>query len=121
MTPTIAVIDAPVVDPVRVLLILLRCKASRFLIHCRDSRYREPLHPAEPTRSAPIKQIIDADGQSLNVGVPGSGRANQETRGHGRVFRHNVTGSQSSLSSAAEPTYRVPTRILRLEKLAMLV
>src|SRR6516225_12425905 len=41
-------------------------------------------------RSAPIKQIIDADGQSLNSGVPGSERVNQETRSHGRVFQPNV-------------------------------
>src|SRR6516225_2577611 len=41
-------------------------------------------------RSAPIKQIIGADGQSLNVGVSGSERVNQETRGHGRVFQPNV-------------------------------
>src|SRR6516162_4327626 len=40
--------------------------------------------------SAPIKQIIDADGQSLNVGVPGSERVNQETRSDGRVFQPNV-------------------------------
>jgi hypothetical protein len=92
----------------------------------RDAEHDHAVHERSKSghhggRGAPIKQKIDADGQSLNVGVPGSGRANQETRGHGRVFRHNVTGSQSSRSSAAEPTYRVPTRILRLEKLAILV
>jgi hypothetical protein len=37
-------------------------------------------------RSAPIKQIIDADGQSLNVGVPGSERVSTRKPGATVVF-----------------------------------
>ena len=71
MTPTIAVIDAPVVDPVRVLSILLRCKASRFLIDCRDSRYREPLNPAEPATANALNVGNFPGTQSQHVGSAG--------------------------------------------------
>ena len=70
MTPTIAVIDAPVVDPVRVLSILLRCKASRFL-NCRDSRYGEPLNPAEPATANALNVGNFQGTQSQHVGRAG--------------------------------------------------
>src|SRR5215469_9106789 len=70
VTPTIAVIDAPVVDPVRVLSILLRCKASRFL-NCRDSRYGEPLNPAEPATANALNVGNFQGTQSQHVGRAG--------------------------------------------------
>ena len=39
--------------------------------------------------SAPIEQIVDPDGQSLNFGVARSERVNQEARRHRRVFQPN--------------------------------
>src|SRR5215475_7771098 len=41
-------------------------------------------------RRAPIEQIVDSDGQSLNVGVVDRKRVNKETRGHCRALQPNV-------------------------------
>jgi hypothetical protein len=64
-------------------------------------------------RIAPIEQIIDPDGQSLNIGVPGSEGINQKARGHRRVFQSNklavnpgapVGGKRPFDASASHPT-----------------
>src|SRR6516162_4018145 len=39
--------------------------------------------------STPIEQIIDSDGQSLNIGIPGSEGVDQEARSYRRVFQPN--------------------------------